>query len=107
MKTKETASRIFLDGARMMFIIRDKSNGKYHHKSCFKTFPMVIWNANGLSKHRLEKELFLIKNYVCLLLVSGGHFTHKSCFKIQNFKLYHTMHPDGNVHGAMIMLAKI
>lgn len=67
---------------------------------------MVIWNANGLSQHTLEVKSFLELYKIDILLISETHFTKKSHFKIDSYKLYHTMHPDGTAHGGSAILIK-
>ena len=67
---------------------------------------MVLWNANGLSNHLLEIEAFLNINNIDILLVSETHFTKKTYMKIPNYKIYHTMHPDGTAHGGTAVIIK-
>lgn len=40
------------------------------------------------------------------MLISETHFTSKSFFKIPNYTLYHTMHPDGRAHGGSAILIR-
>lgn len=40
------------------------------------------------------------------MLISETHFTAKSFFKIPNYTLYHTMHPDGKAHGGSAILIR-
>lgn len=40
------------------------------------------------------------------MLISETHFTSKSYFKIPEYNLYHTMHPDGKAYGGSAILIK-
>ena len=70
------------------------------------SISIVIWNANGLSKHLLEVQTFLYNNNVDILLVSETHFTNRSFFHIPNYKTYLTLHPDGTAHGGSAIIIK-
>lgn len=59
-----------------------------------------------MSQHKAELAAFLVKNKVDILLISETHFTSKSFFKIQNYNLYHTAHPDDKAHGGSAILVK-
>lgn len=67
------------------------------------------WNANGVSNHRNEIELFLHNNYVDILLISETHFTSKSFFQIKDYDVLIANHPDDRAHGgaAIIIRSKI
>lgn len=65
-----------------------------------------IWNANGLCQHEQEVKYFLHIHNIDILLVSETHFTSKSYFKIKNYELYQTNHPDGKAHGGTAVIIK-
>jgi hypothetical protein len=65
---------------------------------------IVIWNANGLSNHKLELQTFLNMHKIDIALISGTHFTSRSVFKIPHYALYHTIHPDDTAHGAAVII---
>lgn len=54
---------------------------------------LALWNANGLSQHRLEVQSFLIHNNIDVLLISETHFTNGNNFKINDYTCYNTNHP--------------
>jgi hypothetical protein len=43
---------------------------------------------------------------VDIMLISETHFTIKSYFKIPNYAIYDTQHPDGTAHGGIAILIK-
>ena len=59
-----------------------------------------------MSQHKAEFSAFLATNKIDILLISQTHFTSKSFFKIQNYNLYHTAHPDDEAHGGSTILVK-
>lgn len=74
-----------------------------------KSIIIALWNANGLAAHHQEVELFLKIHKIDIFLISETHFTERSFFKIHNYNVYHTQHPDGTAHGgtAVIINKKI
>lgn len=70
------------------------------------SFKLALWNANGLAQHSQEVQLFLIENKLDILLISETHFTDRSHFKIPNYTLYFTNHPDNTAHGGSAVLIK-
>lgn len=69
-------------------------------------FKIAIWNANGLSQHRMELTTFLTNHNIDILLISETHFTDKTYFQIKNYKIYDTKKPDGTAHGGSAILIK-
>lgn len=67
---------------------------------------IAIWNANGLSNHTRETEVFLNTNFIDILLVSETHFTNRSYFFIKGYDLVHTNHPDNRAHAGSCVLIK-
>ena len=70
------------------------------------SLKIVTWNANGLSQHTLEIQAYLKSEDIDILLVSETHFTKKSFIRIPNYKVYHTLHPDGSAHGGTAVIIK-
>uniref|UniRef100_A0A6M2DDB3 Putative rna-directed dna polymerase from mobile element jockey n=1 Tax=Xenopsylla cheopis TaxID=163159 RepID=A0A6M2DDB3_XENCH len=64
------------------------------------------WNANGVTQHKNELEVFLKLNQIDILLISESHFTNSSYFRILNYNTYNTNHPDGRGHGGSAILIK-
>lgn len=71
-----------------------------------KFIRIAQWNANGLQSHKEEIKLFLIQNFIDILLISETHFTDRNYFNIPRYKLYQTNHPDGTAHGGTAILIK-
>lgn len=70
------------------------------------TLRIALWNANGLTQHRQEVELFLKCEKIDILLITETHFTDKSYFKINNYTCYSTLHPDGTAHGGTAVIIR-
>lgn len=69
-------------------------------------FKIVLWNANGLSRHKLELENFLNAQNINILLVSETHFSNKNFFKINGYHVYITNNLNGKAHGGTAILIK-
>jgi hypothetical protein len=67
---------------------------------------IALWNANGLTQHSQEIQLFVNYHKLDVLLISETHFTDRSFFKIPNYTLYFTNHPDNTAHGGSAVLVK-
>lgn len=67
---------------------------------------IAIWNANGLSNHTQEIELFLKTYFIDILLVSETHFTSRTFFKIRGFDLIIANQPHDNAHAGSAILIK-
>ena len=52
---------------------------------------VVLWNANGLSNHKLELQAFLDRHKIDIALISEKHFTSRTVFKIPHYT-YTTLH---------------
>jgi exonuclease III len=70
---------------------------------------IVLWNANGLSNHKLELQIFLQIHKIDIALISQAHFTTRTMFKIPYYKVYHIPHPVDTAHGgaAVIILSAV
>jgi len=60
------------------------------------THPLrvALWNANGLSNHKLELQALLDMHKIDIALISETHLTFRTVFKIPHYTVYHTTHPD-------------
>lgn len=67
---------------------------------------IALWNANGITNHTREIEIFLRTNYLDLLLVSETHLTSRSFFKINGYDFIYTNHPDDKAHAGSGILIK-
>lgn len=67
---------------------------------------IALWNANGLSQHKLEVQTFIIEQNLDIMLISETHFTEKNYLKFNGYKLYDTKHPSGKGHGGTAILIK-
>ncbi len=65
---------------------------------------IALWNANGLVSHRQEVITFLNHNKIDVFLVSETHFTDRTYFKIPNYSIFHSNHPDNTAHGGSAVL---
>lgn len=70
------------------------------------SLKICLWNANGLSQHKLELKTFLINQNIDIMLISETHFTNKNNFKVAGYTIYDTKHPDGKAHGGTAILIK-
>lgn len=70
------------------------------------SLKLALWNANGLTQHRLEIETFLISHKIDIMLISETRFTNKSYIKIPKYNIYDTKHPDGRGHGGTAIIIK-
>lgn len=67
---------------------------------------IMEWNANGLLRHRDELQVILNIEKIDICLISETHFTSESFFQIENFKVYHTMHPSNTARGGSAILIR-
>lgn len=67
---------------------------------------IALWNANGLTQHKLEVQFFFEQNGIDVMLISETHFINKSYFKIHNYITYNTKHPDEKPHGGTAILVR-
>lgn len=59
---------------------------------------IAIWNADGLSKHTIEVEIFLHQSFIDILLLSAIHFINRSHFKIKRYNLITADHPGDRIY---------
>jgi exonuclease III len=71
-----------------------------------KFLRIALWNANGLLQHKDDVTLFLEEQHIDILLISETHFTAEGYFKIPNFRVYSTTHPDGIAYGGTAIIIK-
>jgi hypothetical protein len=69
-----------------------------------KFLRISLSNTNVLLQHKHVVALFLKEQHI--LLISETHFTAESYFKIPNFRVYSTTHPDGTAHGGNAIIIK-
>ena len=67
---------------------------------------VVIWNANGLSNHKLELHTFLTMYKIDIALVSETHFTSRSVFKIPHYTVYRNIYADDTAHGGPAVIIR-
>jgi hypothetical protein len=66
---------------------------------------IVLWNANWLAQHMEEVKNY-IQNQQVDMLISETNSTTRSYFKIPNYAIYDTQHPDGTAHEGTAILIK-
>ena len=71
-----------------------------------KSIRIMLWNANGLLKHKHELELILETKQIDICLISETHFTNQSYFSINNFITYHTIHPRNCARGGSAVIVR-
>jgi exonuclease III len=67
---------------------------------------IALWNANGLTNHKLELQNFLNIHKIDVALISETNFTTRTVFKIPNYKVYHIPHPDDRAHGGAAIIIR-
>ena len=67
---------------------------------------IVLWNANGLSNHKLEFQTFLDMHKIDIVLISKTHFTSRTVFNIPHYSIYHTIHLDDTAHGGAAVILR-
>ena len=70
------------------------------------TLKVMLWNANGVQKHKKELEILLNSKKIDVCLVAETHFTKESYFKIQFFETYHTTHPMNCARGGSAVIIR-
>jgi len=71
-----------------------------------KPLKIVTCNANKLDKHSQKIKTFIFSQNIDILLVSETHFTNKNYCCIFEYILYHTMQPDGKIHGRTALIIR-
>ena len=56
---------------------------------------IALWNANDVTQHKFELELFLKQQQIDVMFISETHFTDKNYLKINGYNFYHTQHHNG------------
>ena len=64
-----------------------------------KSIRIGTWNANGLTQHLAELEIFLNTEKIDICLISETHFTRSSYVSIRGYTCYHTTHPSDRPRG--------
>jgi len=59
---------------------------------------LALWNANGLSSHRLELQTFLDMHKIDIALISEKHFTSRTVFRLPRYTVFHSIHTDDTAH---------
>lgn len=67
---------------------------------------LAIWNANGLTRHTNETEVFLNENFIDIMLVSETHFTTKTFYKIKNYDIITCNHPSNRAHAGCAVIVR-
>jgi exonuclease III len=67
---------------------------------------LVLWNANGLSSHRLELQPFLDMHKIDIALISETHFMSRTVFRLPRYTVFHTIHPDDTAHGGTAVIIR-
>lgn len=65
---------------------------------------IFLWNPNGLHQHKNEPQTVLYNHKNDISLLTEAQFTAKSNFKIHNYTLYRSDHPDVTAHAGSCIL---
>ena len=60
---------------------------------------VLLWNANGLTQHRNELDIYLHTQRIDIALITETHFTSHSHIHIADYTTYRTDHPDDRAQG--------
>ena len=60
---------------------------------------LALWNANGLSSHRLELQKFLDMHKIDIALISETYFMSRTVFRLPRYTVPHSIQPDDTAHG--------
>jgi hypothetical protein len=52
------------------------------------TLRLALWNAKGLSSHRLELQTFLDMQKIDIALISENHFTSRTVFRLPRYAVF-------------------
>jgi len=67
---------------------------------------LALWNANGVSSHRLELQTFLDLHKIDVALISETHFTSSTVFRLPRYTVFQTIHPDDTAHGGAAVIIR-
>lgn len=67
---------------------------------------IATWNANGLSQHLAEFEVFLHSQTIDICCVSETHFTSQSAMTIPGYEIYSTPHPANKARGGAAVIIR-
>uniref|UniRef100_A0A034VFD2 Putative RNA-directed DNA polymerase from transposon X-element n=1 Tax=Bactrocera dorsalis TaxID=27457 RepID=A0A034VFD2_BACDO len=70
------------------------------------SLKIVLWNANGIPRHKLELAKFLNDKEIDIMLLAETHLTNKYNFNVSGYTFYCTNHPDGKAHGGTGILIR-
>jgi hypothetical protein len=70
------------------------------------SLSILLWNANGLTQHKNELDIYLHTHRIDIALISETHFTNRTRFYISDYTTYRTDHPDGTAHGGTAILVR-
>jgi hypothetical protein len=70
------------------------------------SLSVLLWNANGLARHRDELDFYLHDRRIDIALIAETHFTSRTRFYIRDYIIYRTDHPDDRAHGGVAVIVK-
>ena len=71
-----------------------------------KTLRIATWNANGLSQHIQDVEIFLNSEKIDICLISESHSTKTSYVKVHGYLCYSAVHPADRARGGSAIFVK-
>ena len=67
---------------------------------------LALWNANGLSSHRLELQTFLDMHKIDIALISETHFTSSTVFRLPRHTVFNSIPPDDTANGGAAVIIR-
>jgi len=67
---------------------------------------LALWNANGVSSHRLELQTFLDMHEIDIALISETNFTSRTVFRLPRYTVFHSIHHDDTAHGGAAVIIR-
>lgn len=66
------------------------------------TIKLMLWNANGIIKHKNELQIILDRDNIDVCLITETHLTKNAFIKFKNYAIYHTIHPSNTPRGEVL-----
>jgi hypothetical protein len=70
------------------------------------SLSLLLWNANGILRHRNELEFVLHDRRIDVALISETHLSPNINFYMRGYQVYRCDHPDGTSHAGAAVLVK-
>jgi len=71
-----------------------------------QSLAILLWNANGIAKHRNELIISLNEKRIDIATISETHFTPNSKCSFPGYSTFSTCHPDNTAHGGAAIIIR-